>query len=310
MELSILLIQQICQLFIMIFFGFLLVRGRVLTAENSKVLSILLLYVACPCAIINSFMIDFTSDKLIGLGISFLGAILVHIIFIPLANLLGKIFGFTPIEKATLIYSNSGNLIIPIVMSLFGKEWVIYASCFIVVQTFLFWTHCRLIIVGKGNLSLKMIAKNINIWSILVGAFLFAFQIKLPSIINGTLSSIGLFIGPNAMLVAGMLIAAIPLRSIVSSKRIYLVTLLRLLLIPIALLVLIKLIGFVHWVEKGEIIVLISFLATTSPSASTVTQMAVIYNNNPQKASAIYGITTLLCMFTMPLVIALYQIWG
>ena len=64
MELSILLIQQICQLFIMIFFGFLLVRGRVLTAENSKVLSILLLYVACPCAIINSFMIDFTSDKL------------------------------------------------------------------------------------------------------------------------------------------------------------------------------------------------------------------------------------------------------
>ncbi|MBF1240955.1 MAG: AEC family transporter, partial [Haemophilus sp.] len=34
------------------------------------------------------------------------------------------------------------------------------------------------------------------------------------------------------------------------------------------------------------------------------------YNNNPQKASTIYGITTLLCMFTMPLVIALYQIWG
>ena len=37
--------------------------------------------------------------------------------------------------------------------------------------------------------------------------------------------SIALFIGPNAMLVAGMLIAAIPLRSILSSKRIYLVTL-------------------------------------------------------------------------------------
>ena len=53
-------------------------------------------------------------------------------------------------------------------------------------------------------------------------------------------------------LFAGMLIAAIPLRSIVSSKRIYLVTLLRLLLIPSALLVLIKLIGFVHWAEKGN----------------------------------------------------------
>ena len=104
-----------------------------------------------------------------------------------------------------------GNLIIPIVMSLFGKEWVIYASCFIVVQTFLFWTHCRLIIVGKGNLSLKTIAKNINIWSILVGAFCLLSKLSCQ-ILSMALSSIGLFIGPNAMLVAGMLIAAIPLR--------------------------------------------------------------------------------------------------
>ena len=109
--------------------------------------------------------------------------------------------------------------------------------------------YCR-----KGKFIAEDDCQNINIWSILVGAFLFAFQIKLPNIINGTLSSIGLFIGPNAMLVAGMLIAAIPLRSIVSSKRIYLVTLLRLLLIPIALLVLIKLIGFVHWAEKGKLL--------------------------------------------------------
>ena len=118
------------------------------------------------------------------------------------------------------------------------------------VQTFLFWTHCRLIIVGKGNLSLKTIAKTSIFGQFSLAHFWFAFQIKLPNIINGTLSSIGLFIGPNAMLVAGMLIAAIPLKSIVSSKRIYLVTLLRLLVIPLVLLVLIKLIGFVHWIEK------------------------------------------------------------
>ena len=61
MELSVLLIQQICQLFIMIFFGYLIVKTKVLTTENSKVLSILLLYVTCPCAIINSFMIEFIS---------------------------------------------------------------------------------------------------------------------------------------------------------------------------------------------------------------------------------------------------------
>ncbi|MFC2540330.1 MAG: AEC family transporter, partial [Neisseria sicca] len=31
------------------------------------------------------------------------------------------------------------------------------------------------------------------------------------------------------------------------------------------------------------------------------------YGQNARKASAIYGITTLLCVITMPLMIALYQ---
>ena len=122
MELSILLMQQILELFIMIFFGFLLVKTKILTTENSKVISMLVLYVASPCAILTSFAIEFTPDKLVGLGLSFLGAIIVHIIYIPLANILSKIFGFAPIEKATIIYSNSGNLIIPLVGAILGQE--------------------------------------------------------------------------------------------------------------------------------------------------------------------------------------------
>ena len=276
MDIAFLLGTKIIELTLIVLIGYGLVKSKLLKSEDSKPLSIIGLYVISPAVMIEAFQIDYTPEILQGLQLSLLMAVFLQVILIIIGSLLKRLLNLDPIEHATSIYSNSGNLIIPIVMSLFGKEWVIY----------------------------------INIWSILVGAFLFAFQIKLPNIINGTLSSIGLFIGPNAMLVAGMLIAAIPLKSIVSSKRIYLVTLLRLLLIPILLLVLIKLIGFADWIEKGEIIVLISFLATTSPSAATVTQMAVIYNNNPQKASAIYGVTTLLCMFTMPLVIALYQMWG
>ena len=143
----------------------------------------------------------------------------------------------------------------------------------------------------------------------MIGVTMFSLQIKLPNMINGTLTSVGMFIGPNAMLIAGMLIAAIPLRTILSSKRIYLVTFLRLIMIPLILLIIVKVCGFADWVENGETIALISFLATTSPAASTVTQMALIFGNNAQKASAIYGVTTMLCMFTMPLIIALYQLW-
>ena len=37
------------------------------------------------------------------------------------------------IEKASLIYSNAGNLILPLVPAILGEEWLIYASAFILV---------------------------------------------------------------------------------------------------------------------------------------------------------------------------------
>ncbi|HDL3483761.1 TPA: AEC family transporter, partial [Mannheimia haemolytica] len=89
--------------------------------------------------------------------------------------------------------------------------------------------------------------------------------------------------------------------------RIYLVAFLRLIFIPLILLAVIKLGGFASWVENGKTVVMITFLATISPSAATATQMAVAYGQDAKKASAIYGVTTLLCVFTMPLIIWLYQ---
>ena len=102
-------------------------------------------------------MIEYTPDKLIGLGISFLGAILVHIVFIPLANIIGKMFGFTPIEKATIIYSNSGNLIIPLVGAILGNEWVIYSSGYMVIQTILLWTHAKSLVCNEPSYDLSLI---------------------------------------------------------------------------------------------------------------------------------------------------------
>ena len=57
MELSFLLMQQICQLFIMIFLGFMLVKTKTLSTQDSKVISKVILFVVSPCAILTSFMI-------------------------------------------------------------------------------------------------------------------------------------------------------------------------------------------------------------------------------------------------------------
>ena len=53
MNISILLMEQIIQLFLMIFMGYLIVKVRLVKDEDSKVLSKIILYLIIPCVIIN-----------------------------------------------------------------------------------------------------------------------------------------------------------------------------------------------------------------------------------------------------------------
>ncbi|OFJ64888.1 autotransporter [Neisseria sp. HMSC073B07] len=309
METALLLAGKITELTLIVLMGMALVKFKLLTSEHSRTLSVIALYLISPSVMIHAFQIENTPDIVDGLKLSVALAVEFHILLIALGRLFKILFKLDTLEHAATVYTNSGNLIIPLVMSIFGPQWVIYTSGFIIVQMFLFWTHLRLLLCGRGNLAWKTVLTNINIniLSIFIGVFMFAFQIKLPHIIDNTLATVGSMIGPVAMLVAGMLIASLPLKEIVLSKRIYLVAFLRLMLIPLILLVFVKISGIAHLGGHSDTVVLISFLATVSPAASTVTQMAMVYGQNARKASAIYGITTLLCVITMPLMIALYQ---
>ena len=67
MNISILLMEQIIQLFLMIFMGYLIVKVGLVKDEDSKVLSKIILYLIIPCVIINAFQVDYTMDTVKGL---------------------------------------------------------------------------------------------------------------------------------------------------------------------------------------------------------------------------------------------------
>ncbi len=308
MELSLLLIQQICQLFIMIFFGYLLVKTKTLSTEDSKVLSKLLLFVISPCAIITSFTIEYTPDKLMGLGISFLGAFIVHLIFIPLTELLTKVFGFAPIEKATLIYSNSGNLIIPLVGAILGKEWVLYTSGYMVIQTILLWTHAKNLVCNEKKYDLKKIFLNINVIAIAIGLCIFFTQIQMPSILLATIDKVGSMMGSIAMIVIGMLIGEMDLKSIFKEKRTYLICFMRLIVYPLIIIIILKISGLTQLTAEASQILLITLLASSAPAAATITQFAQLYNKHPGYASIMNVMSVIFSIITMPLMVMIYQI--
>ena len=308
MHISLLLMNQIIQLFIMIFMGFIIVKAKLLKAEDSKILSVIVLYLVIPCVIINAFQVDYTPQTVKGLLIALAGSVMTQVILLIVVSILGRVFHLNEVEVASIYYSNSGNLIVPIVMFILGKEWVLYGCVFMSVQLVFIWTHCKKIISRESVYDWRKIVLNINMISIAIGIVLFLTRIHLPAIINNTLSAVGSMIGPASMIVTGMLFAGMDFKQIFANKRVYFVSFFRLIIVPVIALFLIKCSQLSTFSSNGNKLMMIVFLAIITPSASTVTQMCQVYGNDSQYASAINVVTTLLAIVTMPLMVMLFQI--
>ena len=308
MHISLLLMNQIIQLFIMIFMGFIIVKAKLLKAEDSKILSVTVLYLIIPCVIINAFQIDYTPQTVKGLLIALAGSVMTQVILLIVVSILGRVFHLNEVEVASIYYSNSGNLIVPIVMFILGKEWVLYGCVFMSVQLVFIWTHCKKIISREPSYDWRKIVLNINMISIAIGIILFLTRIHLPAIIDNTLSAVGSMIGPASMIVTGMLFAGMDFKQIFANKRVYFVSFFRLIIVPVIALFLIKCSQLSTFSSNGNKLMMIVFLAIITPSASTVTQMCQVYGNDSQYASAINVVTTLLAIVTMPLMVMLFQI--
>lgn len=307
MNISILLMQQIVQLFLMIFMGYLIVKTGLVRDDDSKVLSKIILYLIVPCVIINAFQVDYTTDTVKGLLIAFAASVMTQVILLVVISVAGRLLHLNEVEVASVYYSNSGNLIVPIVTFILGQEWVLYGCVFMSVQLVFLWTHCKKIISREASYDWKKIILNINMISIFIGVILFFTGIRLPEIIGNTLASVGTMIGPASMIVTGMLFAGMNLKQIFANKRVYFITFLRLIVVPLIALVLIKFSNLASFSADGNKIMLIVFLAIITPSASTVTQMCQVYGNDSRYASAINVMTTLLSIITMPVMVMLFQ---
>ena len=291
----------------MIFMGYLIVKTGLVRDDDSKVLSKIILYLIVPCVIINAFQVDYTTDTVKGLLIAFAASVLTQVVLLIVISAAGKLLHLNEVEIASVYYSNSGNLIVPIVTFILGQEWVLYGCVFMSVQLVFLWTHCKKIISREASYDWKKILLNINMISIFIGVILFFTKIRLPEIIGNTLASVGTMIGPASMIVTGMLFAGMNLKQIFANKRVYFITFLRLIAVPLIALVLIKLSNLASFSADGNKIMLIVFLAIITPSASTVTQMCQVYGNDSKYASAINVMTTLLSIITMPVMVMLFQ---
>ena len=307
MEVSILLMQQIAQLFIVLLMGYVVVKAGLLKASDSKILSVVFVYLVMPCVVLNAFQIDDTPQIRTGLLYSMGIAVGMHVVFLVLNAIFKRPLKLDVVEQVNIIYSNAAALVIPLVQALLGEEYVVYSCAFVIVQLILLWTHASACLQEGAKLEWKKILTNVNLIAIVAGALLYLLHISLPTPIVSTLSSVGAMIGPMGMLLAGMAIAEVPLKKVFCTPRNYLPVALRLIVVPIIVLLLLRVFHASDWIADGKAILMTVYLSAITPSCATVTSMAQLYNRDAAHSSALYVLSTLLSIMTMPLMIGLFD---
>lgn len=232
MSIPLLLLKQNLIMMVYLLIGYFLFRKKLVGLQGSADIGRLLLYVVMPCAILNSCLEEFTMEKLEGLAVSFIAALLALLLSILVSRLaFSKEWG---IERFGAAFSNAGFIGIPLVRMTLGEDAVFYIASFVALLNILQWTYGVVTISGdRSAVSPRKICTNPIVLSFLAGVLLFLLPVFLPETITGMLGTISSMNGPLAMIVLGVYLAQIPLRTLFTEKIVYRCALFRLILIPL-----------------------------------------------------------------------------
>lgn len=299
------LAKKIAELFLILFAAAALVKTGILKAENSKILSKLSLYFITPCVIFNSFQKELTAEIGQGLLIAVALAAGFELLFFLVAAMLRRAWKATEVERASVVFTNVGNLVIPLVSFVLGPEWIIYTSAYIFVFNLLFWTVGIRMFDRDSAPGIRKILLNPNIVATWAGLITLFTRLKLPEPVALAFSDVSAMIGPLSMMITGMMIGGMTIRGMFSNHRVFGVIFFRMILASgLAVLAAAVVVRFLP-VDRN--IVLVILLGAIAPSASNINQVAILYNRDARYASSINVLTTLSCIVTIPLWIMLFE---
>ncbi len=279
--------------------GFVLTKKGILTDAGIKQITELVLRVAVPCLVINSYQREFDTAMAKNLGIAILFCLAIHILYIVVA---GVVFRKRPdkrdrINKFSIIYSNCGFMALPLIDSLYGSDGVFYAVAYVTVFNVLYWTQGIYLYTNDiKQLSLKKAILNPGVLGVAIGLPLFFAQITLPAPIGKTIGFLASLNTPLPMIILGTYLVNLDIKKTLKNGSLWAVTLLRLLLLPLITVLIIGLFDFDATMSMPLV------LACACPVAAVATLFAVRYDLDSEYSSQAVSFTTLLSVITIPIV--------
>lgn len=305
MNLVVTVAVQVCIMFLLIVLGFIIKKCKLITKEGSKQLSDILLIIVTPCVVIKAYQVDFEIELASGLLTAFIAATVINVVSILVSKL---VFGRSRAPKSRIdqycaAYSNCGFMAIPLLEAVLGAEGVFYGSAYLAVFNILNWTQgIYLYTQDKKSLSLKKILINPGVIGVVIGLALFFARLRLPDILSTAVGYMAGLNTPLAMLLLGVFLADVNFKTALKNGRLYLVSFVRLVLVPVIGILLLKL-PFV-----GAAVAVAVVIPAACPSATAAALFAAKYDLDAGYASEIVALNTLMSIVTIPLIVALNQL--
>lgn len=316
MEMMSIILRQILTMVLLAGVGFAMFRSGKISGEGSKALGNILIYLSLPCVIINSFLVERTPERLSGLLVSTVLAVVVLALSMGISRL---VLGRHAIDNFSGSFSNPGFFGAPLIVASIGSGGVFYIASFIAFLNLLQWTYgvsllensddAGMLVPGKtagkkGNL-LTRLAKAPFMIAILIGLFFFLTGFPMPGIVSGCISSIAGLNTPIAMFTIGIYMAQTDILKMLVKPRLYLVSLVRLVLIPLVTLGLLWLLPQ----SMGDLKLAV-LIASACPAGSNVAVYAQLHGKDYPYAVETVVISTFLSVVTLPLLAGLAAMMG
>lgn len=298
MDLIMILLKQILIMFILIGIGFVLCKKKFISLTGSGEIGKILLNLVIPVVIINSFWVTKTPEKTMSLLHTVIVSVIVMAVSVIVSTLIfGKKNGVACFSSA---FSNAGFIGIPLVQAVVGSEAVSYISVMIVLVNLLQWTYGIYIMTGDVNaMKPKTVLKNPVFLSVVIGLLFYFLSVPKITMAETLISSITAINTPLAMFVSGVYLAQSDLLSMIKKKDAWKVSIVRLAVIPVITIAVLKMIPFGSMDLRIAIL-----LAAACPVGSNVAIFAQQYNCSYTDAVEQVCMSTMLCLITIPAVIA------
>ncbi|NLA87045.1 MAG: AEC family transporter [Clostridiales bacterium] len=295
-------ITQMAILFIIMAVGYAANKFKIMTADSNKLISKLVVNIAMPCTILSSVLsgevrasgLDAAYFMLLSLGVFLLS----FIVAIPLPRLLRVPKADSGLYRFMVSFGNVGFMGFPVIQSIFGVGAVFYVTLFNIPFSVLCFSVGIIMVSGRGTkLNLRVLINPTMVVSLLT-VLVFYIKPSIPAVITDAVVIVGRMTTPSAMLVIGSTLACISLKEVFTEYRLYLMTIAKLLVIPILTWLILRL--FV----TNQLMLGVLVALSAMPTATNATMLSMEYGGNEQLASKGVFLTTLFSVATMPLLLS------